>query len=280
MKAIDLGCGTGEQTAILTDKFRNAVFLGVDTSAEMLGQSKKLENDRLHFRQSSTEAVISSREKWDLIFSNGALQWSDDHEALFPALIRQLNTGGQFAEQMPVQNENLLNSILIQLKTIDAKIEVLETKLFDGTIIDHTYKRWKIKYEGEKAKLGEDFGFSERLEGNLYEELQLLPYILNMPKIFQDSSLGQKHAIFNQVFKQGLTFKEGSFRTRSINPDYVHKLLIIKEKWLLFLEQPSGVFEGIPSCGESEYPLQHLQELFRIIREIYKNKKRMEDGNI
>lgn len=31
------------------------------------------------------------------------------------------------------------------------------------------------------------------------------------------------------------------------------------------------------SSGESDYPLQHLQELFRIIREIYKNKKRMED---
>jgi hypothetical protein len=30
--------------------------------------------------------------------------------------------------------------------------------------------------------------------------------------------------------------------------------------------------------GESDYPLQHLQELFRIIREIYKNKKRMEES--
>lgn len=30
--------------------------------------------------------------------------------------------------------------------------------------------------------------------------------------------------------------------------------------------------------GESDYPLQHLQELFRIIREIYKNKKLMDDN--
>ncbi|GGG97677.1 hypothetical protein GCM10007422_09610 [Pedobacter zeae] len=75
-------------------------------------------------------------------------------------------------------------------------------------------------------------------------------FLLNMPKIFQDSSLGQKHAIFSQVFKQGFTFKEGSFRTPSINLEFAHKLLIFKEKWLLFLEQPSGVFEGVPSCGE------------------------------
>jgi trans-aconitate 2-methyltransferase len=119
MKAIDLGCGTGEQTAILTDKFRDAVFLGVDTSAEMLEKSKTLESDRLHFRRSSTEAVISSEEKWDLIFSNAALQWSDDHKTLLPALIRNLNTGGQFAVQMPVQNENLLNSILFDLVQVE-----------------------------------------------------------------------------------------------------------------------------------------------------------------
>ncbi|MEZ0130497.1 trans-aconitate methyltransferase, partial [Flavobacterium sp. LBUM151] len=31
MKAIDLGCGTGEQTAILADKFPEANFLGVDS---------------------------------------------------------------------------------------------------------------------------------------------------------------------------------------------------------------------------------------------------------
>ncbi|PST83677.1 trans-aconitate methyltransferase [Pedobacter yulinensis] len=115
MKAIDLGCGTGEQTAILTDKFKGAVFMGVDTSAEMLDQSETFENDRLHFCRSSTEAVINSGEQWDLIFSNAALQWSDDHQTLFPALIGQLNAGGQIAVQMPVQNENLLNSILFDL---------------------------------------------------------------------------------------------------------------------------------------------------------------------
>jgi len=117
MKAIDLGCGTGEQTAILSDKFKDAIFLGVDTSAEMLERSKTLESDRLHFHMASTETMISSGEKWDLIFSNAALHWSDHHETLFPAIIQQLNTGGQLAVQMPVQNENLLNRILFDLAT-------------------------------------------------------------------------------------------------------------------------------------------------------------------
>lgn len=115
MKAIDLGCGTGEQTAILADKFPNANFLGVDSSDEMLEQSKSLETDNLHFKKATTEETIESGEKWDLIFSNAALQWSNDHEILFPKLIALVNLQGQFAVQMPVQPENKLNKILSEL---------------------------------------------------------------------------------------------------------------------------------------------------------------------
>ncbi len=114
-KAIDLGCGTGEQTAILADKFKEVHFIGVDSSAEMLEKSKTLETQNLHFRRASTEEMIDSAEKWDLIFSNAALQWSNNHEILFPNLIHLLNSKGQFAVQMPVQPENKLNKILIEL---------------------------------------------------------------------------------------------------------------------------------------------------------------------
>ncbi|CAA9200443.1 Trans-aconitate 2-methyltransferase [Flavobacterium bizetiae] len=115
MKAIDLGCGTGEQTAILADKFAEANFLGVDSSAEMLEQSKSLETDNLHFRKATTEETLKSGEKWDLIFSNAALQWSNNHETLFTELIKLVNPKGQFAVQMPVQPENKLNIILAEL---------------------------------------------------------------------------------------------------------------------------------------------------------------------
>jgi trans-aconitate 2-methyltransferase len=114
-KAIDIGCGTGEQTHILAQKFTTAYFTGIDASAEMLAKSKDWENEHLHFKQLSVEAMIQSSEQWDLIFSNAALQWSDDHETLFPALIGLLNNQGEFAVQMPVQKENVLNQLLTGL---------------------------------------------------------------------------------------------------------------------------------------------------------------------
>jgi trans-aconitate 2-methyltransferase len=115
LKAIDLGCGTGEQTSILAEKFKNIDFLGVDSSPEMLGKSKSLETENLRFESAATEDIAASNRKWDLIFSNAALQWSDNHKALFPKLIALVNPKGQFAVQMPVQTENLLNKILHEL---------------------------------------------------------------------------------------------------------------------------------------------------------------------
>ncbi|MFC5871729.1 trans-aconitate 2-methyltransferase [Chryseobacterium arachidis] len=115
MKAIDLGCGTGEQTSILAEKFSNATFVGIDSSAEMLEKSKVLENEKLHFRRATTEELLSGDESWDLIFSNAALQWSDHHKELFPKLISKLKTNGQLAIQMPYQPGNILNQILSDL---------------------------------------------------------------------------------------------------------------------------------------------------------------------
>lgn len=113
--AVDIGCGTGEQTKILSQKFENATFLGIDSSAEMLDGSDKLQGNNLLFEHKATESFANDDSNWDLIFSNAALQWSDNHSELFPRLITKLNPGGQLAVQMPCQPENTLNVLLNKL---------------------------------------------------------------------------------------------------------------------------------------------------------------------
>ncbi len=113
--AVDIGCGTGEQTKILSEKFTNTHFTGIDTSKEMLAKSKEFEKQNLHFEIKSVEDFIQDDSKYDLIFSNAALQWSDNHERLFPTLLSKLSENGQFAVQMPMQSQNILNQILVQL---------------------------------------------------------------------------------------------------------------------------------------------------------------------
>ncbi|ATP55604.1 hypothetical protein CPT03_03540 [Pedobacter ginsengisoli] len=91
-----------------------------------------------------------------------------------------------------------------KLAAIETKIE---NKLFDGVINDTTYKKGMKKFAAEKAQLKDGFNFLETMEGYLHQELLVLPYMLNLPPIFEDSTIGQQHAIIKQVFKQGLTFK-------------------------------------------------------------------------
>lgn len=124
MNILDLGCGTGELTRIIADKFPGARVLGVDTSAEML--SKASGHPNISFAQRSIEEQLQLAEKWDLIVANASLQWVNDHPALFPTLISRLLPGGQLAVQMPSQKENLLNQLLYELVHESPYYEVLE----------------------------------------------------------------------------------------------------------------------------------------------------------
>ena len=97
---VDLGCGGGAAGPALRDLGRS--LIGVDASAAMLDEARaRGVYDRL------TEADIAL---WApdappaLIFSNAALHWMKDHEALLPRLVAALRPGGTLAVQMPHQN--------------------------------------------------------------------------------------------------------------------------------------------------------------------------------
>lgn len=112
LKVIDLGCGTGELTHQLAQVLPKAKLLGIDSSAEMLAKAAAFANQQLKFEQRTIEDQLKSPEKWDLVFSNAALQWVDGHEQLFPRIVATLRPGGQLLVQMPSQTENLLNRLL------------------------------------------------------------------------------------------------------------------------------------------------------------------------
>ncbi|WP_084264565.1 methyltransferase domain-containing protein [Sneathiella glossodoripedis] len=84
----DLGCGTGNVTSILSQRWNSAVVTGVDSSEEMLSVAKR-EHPSIEWQNSAIEE-FDPASKPNLIFSNAALHWLDDHETLFPKLISQL----------------------------------------------------------------------------------------------------------------------------------------------------------------------------------------------
>ena len=95
----DLGCGSGRTTDLFARRRPAARIVGVDVSPKMLASARQ-EFPRLEFVQADL-AQWSPAEPADLLFSNAALHWLDDHPALFARLIGQVRPGGQLAVQMP-----------------------------------------------------------------------------------------------------------------------------------------------------------------------------------
>lgn len=106
LHAVDLGCGTGELTAILHRELAAAATLGIDRSQTMLARAASYQESGLEFRCVAVESFVPAQ-PLDLVFSNAALQWSDDHAALFPRLLGWLKPGGQLAVQMPANHDHV-----------------------------------------------------------------------------------------------------------------------------------------------------------------------------
>ena len=97
--AIDLGCGPGNSTEILKNRFPHATVGGLDNSPEMLAAAA--------VRLPGTVFTCADIASWDgqgpycVILANAALQWLPDHATLLPRLAAKLTPGGSLGVQMP-----------------------------------------------------------------------------------------------------------------------------------------------------------------------------------
>jgi trans-aconitate 2-methyltransferase len=112
LRAIDLGCGTGELTRRLADALPGSEVIGLDSSPEMLARAAEYARPGLRFEQGSIETVGGT---WDLVFSHAALQWVADHAALIPALYALVSPGGQLVAQMPSNHDHLTHRLIGEL---------------------------------------------------------------------------------------------------------------------------------------------------------------------
>lgn len=97
--AADIGCGPGNSTELLLNKYPQAHITGMDSSENMVEAARK----RLPQLQFEVADIgnWTNNGPFDVILANAALQWVPDHVSLFPNLIGKLNKGGTLAVQMP-----------------------------------------------------------------------------------------------------------------------------------------------------------------------------------
>ena len=110
MRVVDLGCGTGELTAELHGRLEAHATLGIDSSAAMLERARSLERPGLRFEARDVATFVPD-EPFDLVFSNAALHWIEDHPKLLGTLAGWLRPGGQLAVQVPANHGHASQTI-------------------------------------------------------------------------------------------------------------------------------------------------------------------------
>ena len=97
---VDLGCGSGELTATLGQRWPNAHVVGVDNDDAMLAAAQSFTTDRVSFSKGDIASWVPPSTV-DVIVSNAALQWVPGHLGQLPQLVEHLNPGGWLAVQVP-----------------------------------------------------------------------------------------------------------------------------------------------------------------------------------
>ena len=100
----DLGCGSGNVTRLLADRWPDADVVGMDNSPEMLAQASA-DSDGLAARirwQTGDLADWQPDAAPSVLYSNAVIQWVPDHDELVPRLWNLLPSGGCLAVQAPL----------------------------------------------------------------------------------------------------------------------------------------------------------------------------------
>ena len=112
-RIVDLGCGPGNLTALLAERWPTADVLGVDSSPEMVAQAAAT--------VPSLRFVEGDLRTWepagpvDVLFSNATYQWVPDHLDLLPRLVGHVAAGGWLALQVPGNHDEPSHVLLREL---------------------------------------------------------------------------------------------------------------------------------------------------------------------
>ncbi|NLI92846.1 MAG: methyltransferase domain-containing protein [Peptococcaceae bacterium] len=165
-KILDIGCGQGNSTNILSRLWKDASIIGIDNSPSMLSD-------------------LSFLGKFDIIFSNAVFQRIPQNDRLIPKLFSMLNPDGVLAVQVPFVKEMLIHEILLDMietpkwsrffKGISESYKVFPPDFYYDVLYDFTpdIQLWETRYYHVMD------GFEDLLYW--YESAGLKPYLDCLP---------------------------------------------------------------------------------------------------
>lgn len=104
---VDLGCGPGNLTRLLAERWPAARVTGLDSSPEMIAKAHEADGPaNLSFEVADLRDWVApgnqlAADPVDVLVSNATLQWVPGHLELLPAMLAKVRPGGWLAFQVP-----------------------------------------------------------------------------------------------------------------------------------------------------------------------------------
>jgi trans-aconitate 2-methyltransferase len=140
---VDLGCGPGELTLTLPDRWPEARVVGIDSSREMLARARDLD------AAGRVEWVEAAAESWepsavgrvDVLVTNAVLQWVPSHLRLLPRWLEALAPGGVLALQVPANFDAPSHRLMREVAARHPRADELRSGLdrADAVALPETY---------------------------------------------------------------------------------------------------------------------------------------------
>jgi trans-aconitate 2-methyltransferase len=96
---LDVGCGPGNSSQALLQRWPDAMLTGIDNSVNMIEKAKADYPKNTWIVADASKYTSST--KYDIVFSNATIQWIPDHEKLFKRFFSLINNRGVLAIQVP-----------------------------------------------------------------------------------------------------------------------------------------------------------------------------------
>jgi trans-aconitate 2-methyltransferase len=130
---VDLGCGPGNSTELLVERFPQTEVIGLDASPDMLRKARE-RLPQCRFVEADI-ATWTPEERTDLLFANAALQWVPDHPRVLRRLLEGLPAGGVLAVQMPDNTNEPANMLQREVAASGAWAAKLKTAVPRGDML-------------------------------------------------------------------------------------------------------------------------------------------------
>ncbi|MBU5317310.1 methyltransferase domain-containing protein [Clostridium bornimense] len=116
-KVLDIGCGPGNSTNVLAQRFKGSYILGIDNSSNMI-ETVKNQYSNIDFNICDASKKLSGFDKdFDIVFSNACIQWISNHYKLLKDMMQLIKPGGILAVQIPMNYKEPIQKIINQVSS-------------------------------------------------------------------------------------------------------------------------------------------------------------------